>query len=50
MLMDIPAPGLNIGLQVGDTVDDGHGNISIGGMCVLPLLARSCDPPNILHD
>ena len=26
MLMDIPAPGLDIGLQIGDTVDDGHGD------------------------
>ena len=23
--MDIAAPGLNIGLQIGDAVDDGHG-------------------------
>jgi hypothetical protein len=23
--MDIAAPGLNIGLQIGDTIDDGHG-------------------------
>jgi hypothetical protein len=23
--MDIPAPGLNIGLQIGDAIDDGHG-------------------------
>ena len=37
MLMDIPAPGLNIGLQVGDTVDDGHGNISIGGSVLCPF-------------
>jgi hypothetical protein len=26
MLMDIPAPGLDIGLQIGDAVDDGHGH------------------------
>src|SRR5580704_399166 len=26
MLMDIAAPGLNVGLQVGDAVDDGHEN------------------------
>ena len=26
MLMDIPAPGLDIGLQIGDAVDDRHGN------------------------
>ena len=25
VLMDVPAPGLNVGLQVGDAVDDGHG-------------------------
>ena len=25
MLMDVPAPGLNIGLQIGDAVHDGHG-------------------------
>jgi hypothetical protein len=25
-LMDIPAPGLNIGLQIGDAIDNGHGN------------------------
>ena len=24
VFMDIPAPGLNIGLKVGDTIDDGH--------------------------
>jgi hypothetical protein len=28
MFVDIPAPGLNIGLQIGDTVDDGHGKSS----------------------
>src|SRR5207248_10319542 len=28
MFVDIPAPGLNIGLQIGDAVDDGHGNFS----------------------
>ena len=26
IFMDIAAPGLNIGLQIGDAVDDGHGN------------------------
>jgi hypothetical protein len=26
--MDIPAPGLNIRLQIGDTIDDGHENLS----------------------
>jgi hypothetical protein len=25
MLMDVPPPGLDIGLQIGDTVHDGHG-------------------------
>ena len=25
MLVDVPAPGLNIGLEVGDAVHDGHG-------------------------
>jgi hypothetical protein len=25
IFMDIAAPGLNIGLQIGDAVDDGHG-------------------------
>jgi hypothetical protein len=25
MFMDIPAPGLNVGLQIGDAIDDGHG-------------------------
>ena len=24
--MDIPAPGLDIGLQIGDAIDDGHGS------------------------
>ena len=27
MFMDIPAPGRDIGLQIGDAVDDGHGGI-----------------------
>ena len=26
--MDIPPPGLDIGLQIGDAVDDGHGGLS----------------------
>ena len=30
VLMDIPAPGLNIGLQIGDAVNDGHGNSRFG--------------------
>ncbi|MGC2774019.1 MAG: hypothetical protein WA418_00110, partial [Bradyrhizobium sp.] len=25
MRVDIPPPGLDIGLQIGDAVDDGHG-------------------------
>ena len=25
VFMDVPAPGLNIGLQIGDAIDDGHG-------------------------
>jgi hypothetical protein len=29
MLMDVPAPGLNVGLQVGDAVDDGHGILAL---------------------
>src|SRR3979490_452448 len=45
MLMDIPAPSLDIGLQIGDAVDDGHGK-SRSGLSVLPCLARSYDPPN----
>ena len=31
MFMDIAAPGLNIGLQIGDAVDDGHGNSGLKG-------------------
>jgi hypothetical protein len=30
MGMDIPAPGLDIGLQIGDAIDDGHGNSRFG--------------------
>ena len=30
MFMDIAAPGLDIGVQIGDAVDDGHG-ISVPG-------------------
>jgi hypothetical protein len=44
-LMDIPAPGLDIGLQIGDAVDDGHGK-SRSGLSVLSSLARARDPPN----
>ena len=28
MFVDIPAPGLDIGLQIGDAIDDGHGKSS----------------------
>ena len=35
--MDIPAPGLDVGLQIGDAVDDGHGNFSVTGLSVFPL-------------
>ncbi len=31
VFMDIAAPGLNIGLQIGDAVDDGHGNSGLKG-------------------
>jgi hypothetical protein len=30
--MDIAAPGLNIGLQIGDAVDDGHGISRTSGL------------------
>jgi hypothetical protein len=44
MFMDIPAPGLNIGLKIGDAIDDGHGKL--GPNCgLLPFLARSHDRP-----
>jgi hypothetical protein len=51
MLMDIPAPGLDIGLQIGDTVDDGHGEFSVTGLVcfVFSSLARVRDPPNSLR-
>ena len=45
MLMDIPAPGLNVGLQIGDAVDDGHEFRS--GLVVLSSVAcppRSAQP------
>jgi hypothetical protein len=32
-LMDIPAPRLNIWLQIGDTIDDGHDNSRRGPLC-----------------
>jgi hypothetical protein len=31
MFMDIAAPGLDIGLQIGDAVDDGHENSLLPG-------------------
>ena len=40
MLMDIAAPGLNIGLKIGDAVDDGHGDSWFRFEC-LPCLACS---------
>jgi hypothetical protein len=30
-LMDFAAPGLNMGLKIGDAVDDGHGNSLLPG-------------------
>jgi hypothetical protein len=35
MLMDIAAPGLDIGLQIGDAIDDGHGvlGLQLGTLC-----------------
>jgi hypothetical protein len=32
IFMDIAAPGLNIGLQIGDAVNDGHGNSGLKGL------------------
>ncbi len=32
MFMDIPAPGLNIGLEIGDAIDDGHGKSRSKGL------------------
>ena len=37
VFMDIPAPGLDIGLQIGDTVDDGHGILGLRVEMLLPL-------------
>ena len=36
--MDIAAPGLNIGLQIGDAVDDGHGTSLASKVGTLGLL------------
>jgi hypothetical protein len=37
MGMNILAPGLDIGLQISDAIDDGHGNSRSGfeGLCLL---------------
>ena len=45
MGMDIPAPGLNIRLQIGDAIDDGHEQISVR-VDAFSCLARGRDPPN----
>jgi hypothetical protein len=37
MLMDVPAPGLDVGLQIGDAVDDGHGNLDCRFGCSVSL-------------
>ena len=37
IFMDIAAPGLNIGLQIGDAVHDGHGNSGLRGWNATPL-------------
>jgi len=37
--MDIPAPGLDIGLQIGDAIDDGHGSSRLRFWIPLPCLA-----------
>jgi hypothetical protein len=46
MLVDIPAPSLDIGLQIGDAVDDRHGNSRLRVLSVSSSLARTRDPPN----
>ena len=45
MLMDIPAPGLDIGLQISDAVDDGHGNTRLW-FDSSPCLACGPNRPN----
>jgi hypothetical protein len=37
MFMDVPAPGLDVGLQIGDAVDNGHGNYRSSGLSILFL-------------
>ena len=44
MLMDIPAPGLDIGLQIGDAVDDGHGSSRVWARLCHYYLARGVPP------
>ena len=39
VFMDIAAPGLDIGLQIGDAVDDGHGNSRTSVLNALSCLA-----------
>ena len=46
VLMDIAAPGLDIGLQISDAVDDGHVEFSVEGSWRFACLARGRDPPN----
>ena len=41
MFMDIAAPGLDIGLQIGDAVDDGHGKSRFR---VVIWLCLACEP------
>jgi hypothetical protein len=35
MFMDIAAPGLDVGLEIGDAVDDGHWQFSVMGYLAL---------------
>src|SRR5437868_208008 len=44
MFMDVAAPGLNIGLQIGDAVDDGHGKSVRGFECfvICSMRRRVC--------
>src|SRR5206468_9942338 len=43
VLVDVPAPGLNVGLQVRDAVHDGHGSLR-SVLVVLSSLACSRHP------